>query len=230
MTDQFRSNPPLFSKWPLTVALALFTVIAGSAHAFEKLTEAQSWIYERPHMANTITGQVIKYRYYSTESGDETGPVDDVASVTVVNALEDDKRDVVVDFLSDDRRMPLPDFNGYRGNPVIIAMLEHIAQTIGRETDGGALYFRNRIRDALASEDTSVLEKPVQLDDLQISATVVAFSPFVSDPYLKAHPDYLNASFELIFSDEVPGGVISVTMESTRDNETLFHRELLIIQ
>lgn len=230
MTDKVRSNPPHFSKWPVTAAMALFIVIAGSGHAFEKLTEAQSWIYERPHMANTITGQIINYRYHSTADGSETGPVDDVASVTVVKALEDNKRDVVVDFLSDERRMALPDFNGYRGNPVIIAMLEHIAQTIGRETDGGALYFRNRIRDALASEDVSVVEKPVQLADLQLDATVVAFSPFVSDPYLKSHPDYLNASFELVFSDDVPGGVISVTMQSTRDNETLFHRELLIVQ
>jgi hypothetical protein len=122
----------------------LLTLLTYPAQGFETLTEAQSLIYDRPHLANTTEGQAIGYSY---EGADSRNPsISDSATLTITRALEEGRRDVVIDFLSDERHLKLPPLNGFRGNPIIMAMLEHIATTLSAETGGSALYFRNRIQ------------------------------------------------------------------------------------
>ncbi len=207
----------------MLIGLLVFT---GVAQAFEKLTAAQNMIYDKAHLSNTAAGQQINYRYRSQIA--ENDPVDDRVLLSIEKAHKDDKRDVVVDFLSVERRMPFPDFTAYRGNPVIIAMLEHIAQSFGRETGGGVLYFRNRIRDALAKENTQIEQISVNYSDRTIDATRVFFSPFVDDSYLAEMPEYTRATFSIILSDDVPGGVFSVAVKSSQDGVTGFEREIVI--
>jgi len=228
MLENYRKRPNTSLLRLHLILLPLLVATITSAHAFDELSEAQTWVYEHPHMANTEAGQSIAYRYLRTSADEE--PIEDIASLTVASAYDDNRRDISLEFLSDERRVPLPDFPGFRGNPVIIAMLEHIAQSIGSDTGGGVLYFRNRIRDALAGDQVAIEETALEVADAQISATVLAFSPFVGDPYLAEHPDYLDARFEVALSDEVPGGVVSISMESKREEETLMRSELLIDQ
>jgi len=117
--------------------------------AFEKLSEAQSLVYETAHLSQTSLGQKITYDY-TASFGQET--MSDVASINIDAVGDGNKRDVAVNFLSEERRLTLPDFTDWRGNPIVLAMLEHVSQAMGEETGGGALYFRNRIRSAMADE------------------------------------------------------------------------------
>jgi len=202
--------------------LALF-VTAGQASAFEKLTEAQTWIYDHGHLANTSEGQVLSYSYSSQD--DASLSVDDAASLSITGTHDDGRRDVQIDFLSDERHLPLPPFSGYRGNPVIIAMLEHIAQSISSQTGGGALYFRNRIRDALASEDVELEEQIITYNDNEYTATRITFYPFVNDEHIGADELVRQSRFSIALSDDVPGGVFSVEATASRDAQ-IFQRTL----
>ncbi len=208
----------------IQVVLVVFAASGPTAHAFDQLTPAQNLVYNKTHLINTQAGQQITYRYQSQVSDDDI--VNDRVLLSIVKSHDDDKRDVVLDFLSAERHVAFPDFNGFRGNPVIIAMLEHVAQSFGRETGGGVLYFRNRIRDALARDSTEVEETAANFGTTTVAATRVSFSPFADDQYLAEKPEYTSARFSIILSEKIPGGVAAVTVKSVRGDTTFFEREI----
>lgn len=209
----------------IRAALVGLIATGSTVHAFDRLTAAQELVYDRAHLSNTRAGQQIMYRYRSQKSDDDI--VTDRVLLSINKTHDNDKRDVVLDFLSAERHMALPDFNGYRGNPVIIAMLEHIAQSFGRETGGGVLYFRNRIRDALAKESTGIEEIRVDYGATAIAATRVSFSPFIDDSYLAQKPEYTGARSSIILSEEVQGGVVGIAVVSGQDDIGYFEREIV---
>lgn len=199
------------------------------ALAFEELTEAQSRIYNHDHLSNTEQGQILNYRFVGEATGDEKPqPIEDQASVSVLAMFKDGTRDVDVDFLSDERRIALPTFSGYRGNPIIIAMLEHIAQSMSAKSGGGTLYFRNRIRDALASEDVRLEKQKTSYQNKEIAATVLSIYPFLEDQHLAADEVLRQARINIRLSDDVPGGVLGVSVSARKDGE-LFARSLTLM-
>lgn len=214
------------------VASGLFFVcvllVAAPTHAFEKLTAAQNLVYDRAHLSNTRAGQEIVYGYRSELAPDEI--IDDRVVLKVSKAHEDNRRDVALEFLSAERRMFLPEFTAFRGNPVIIAMLEHIAQNLGRATGGGVLYFRNRIRDALATHKVSIEAVETVFNGQTVNATRISFMPFVGDSYLAQQPEYTAANFSILLSDHVPGGVVGIAARSGRNGESQFVYEIVINQ
>lgn len=207
-------------------ALVMLTLLqAAPSVAFEKLTEAQSWIYDHSHLSNTHEGQILEYRY--TGADDAQSVTDDVAKLAINTEADDDRRNVNVDFLSGDNRLSLPPFENFRGNPIIIAMLEHVAQSMGNMTGGGVLYFRNRIRDALASEDVKLENASLPFHDKQVPATTLTFQPFVNDAYLKSDPLLKEAEFTIHLSDEVPAGVLYIGVKADSADQR-FERQLTL--
>ena len=110
-------------------------------------------------------------------------------------------------------------------------MLEHIAQSFGHETGGGVLYFRNRIRDAMAGKDVRIEQVDAEYGDTTTEATRMSFQPFAGDPYLAEKPDYTGSVFSITLSKNVPAGVISVAVHSgdSGDSGHGFSRELSLI-
>lgn len=214
------------------VASGLFFVclllVAAPTQAFENLTAAQNLIYDRAHLSNTEAGQEIVYRYHSEITKDEV--IDDRVVLKVSKAHEDNRRDVALEFLSAERRMFLPDFTAFRGNPVIIAMLEHIAQRMGSATGGGVLYFRNRIRDALAAHQVVIETVEAEYSDQKVDATRIKFMPFVGDSYLAQQPEYTAANFSITLSDHVPGGVVGIAARSGQQGQSQFVYEIVLNQ
>jgi len=208
---------------PLWIVCAIFLLslsYSSLSFAFDKLTDAQALVYDTAHLSNTNSGQTITYQYKG--ESDESDPVADKVILSITEAHENDKRDVQVTFLSEDRNLPLPDFEGYRGNPVIIAMLEYVSRAMGSETGGGALYFRNRIRDALADKALKIHDKKVKVSGTDMSVLELQFSPFKDDAYLGSQPRYADSVFTIALSDEVPGGVVSINVESSFQDELQF--------
>ncbi len=202
----------------------MLAVLSPVAHAFKELTPAQKLIYDHSHLANTIKGQSLIYQY--TSKSQTAGQKNDRITLSINQVHNNDKRDVVLDFLSGEQRMPFPDFNEFRGNPIIIAMLEHIAQSIGSETGGGVLYFRNRIRDALAADSILLQDKEIIWDGNPVQSTRLVFSPFLNDAYLAERPEYKYSEFSIVLSDEVPGSIVGISVESQKDGLVYFSRGL----
>ena len=205
-------HPPAPRTRRLGAALAL-GLGAAAAHAFEAeaLNDAQALIYETPHLASTEAGDELGYAW-TARAGDAAAETDR-ATLTVAAAHADGTRDVTLDFLSGERRLELPDFDGWRANPVLLAAFERFAQDFASDAGSGALYFRNRMRDALADAPTT---EAVTLDygGRSVEATRIEFAPFANDPYVGARPAFARAVVRLELSEAVPGGVLSAAVES----------------
>ncbi len=212
----------------IAMALSCLGTFAAKVQAFDDLTAAQNLVYDTPHLSNTVAGQRIEYRYHGRAADGEE--IEDSASLSITAAYENDKRDVSLNFLTAERHLPLPDFTSFRGNPVIIAMLEHIAQAFGRETGGGVLYFRNRIRDGMAGNNARIEQVDAEYHAARVKATRLSFQPFAGDPYLAQRPAYTGAVFSITLSEAVPGGVIGVGVSSGDDTAQRFTREISIIE
>ncbi len=204
-------------------ASCLLMLCTLPTHAFEQLTPAQALIYETGHLGNTLEGDVIEYRYEATDTGTEE--VTDVATLTIAKSLPEGRRNVEVNFLTEARHLSLPEFPGFRGNPIIIAMFEHVAQSMGADTGGGTLYFRNRIRDALADKSVTVETGRAQYAEQNIATSSVTFSPFTNDTYLEPSSVLRNSLFTVQFSDEVPAGIVGIAV-TARSGEQQFNRIL----
>lgn len=215
-------RPTLF----FTSVLLLVAWSTQQSNAFEGLNEAQSWIYDRSHLSNTTAGQTLDYSYKGEDSS--SVEINDRASLSIVSKHDDDTRDVEISFLTGERHLPLPPFSGYRGNPVIIAMLEHIAQTMSAQSGGGALYFRNRIRDSLAGSDVVLESHNIRYADKEYSGTRITFHPFLNDEYLGIDNVLRQSRFSIELSDEIPGGVFSVQVLAT-GNSDVFERSLSLM-
>lgn len=216
------------SRLKVSAMAALITLglsLTANTQAFDKLTEAQSWIYDHNHLSNTQEGQVVEYRY--TGADDKQPVTEDVATLAIDTRVDEERRHVKVEFLSGDNRLSLPPFENFRGNPIIIAMLEHVAQSLGSKTGGGVLYFRNRIRDALASEAVKLDNATSAFQDEQVATTTLTFQPFVDDAYLQSDPMLREAEFTIQLSDEVPAGVLSIGVKATSDDQR-FERQLAL--
>lgn len=205
--------------------LALCAGVVNTASAFEALTEAQEWIYDTNHLANTEAGQTLEYAFIS--SNDISSDLQDQATLSITAALDKERRDVSLNFLTDERHISLPDFKGYRGNPILIAMLERVAQDMGEETGGGVLYFRNRIRDSLASDSVELSTSTASFNEKSITSTTLTFLPFLNDSYLGSAPLLRETVFTIQLSSDVPAGVVDVHVLAQSDQERfLRHLEL----
>ena len=172
-----------------------------NANAFEELNEPQALIYDTNHLEKTSAGNLISYDYsYINTNNDEK--VQDQVLLTITKEHVDAKRNMSINFLSDERKIHLPDFNNRRGNPVIIGMLEHLAQIMGQETGGGALYFRNRIKDKLADDSLKIVQSG--------SKSEFSFSPFTNDPYVADRISLTESVITIAFSNDVPGQLLSI--------------------
>jgi len=208
--------------------LCVLLICSSPAVAFDELNEVQTLLFNNPHLINTKDGQSITYSYRSEK--DEEQPVDDVVTMNITAQIDDERRDVEIEFLSEDRHMVLPPFSAYRGNPVLMAMLEHVVRKIGEDTGGGSLYFRNRIRDVLAGDKVSVEQQKLSVSNNEIDATALQFRPFEKDQRLGPDSIYSRALFTISLSEKVPGGIIGVGVESEPDKAPQFSRQLTIVK
>lgn len=221
-------SPELTSRFRSTIRSALslligLLIVSTPATAFEQLTQAQTLIYDTAHLANTSSGQSLHYRF---EMRDEAGTlVHDEALMTILDEQGPERRDVELDFLSAERHLPLPTFTAYRGNPIIIVMLEHLAQSMGAATGGGTLYFRNRIRDALAEAELAIDSGTASLDGKEVTTRSVRFAPFLEDTMLEPDSPYRQAEFTLRFSDQLPAGLLDIRFHARSDDAEM-HRSL----
>jgi len=204
--------------------LGAVNAVAVSAFAFDELNLPQTLIYDTDHLTKTQEGSAIKYTYQLLRADED--PMQDEVSLSIVKERDENRRDVSVSFLSGETKMHLPDFDNYRGNPVIIGMLEHLAQSMGYDTGGGALYFRNRIRDQLASSDVEVNQIDKVSGNDKIRVTEFSFAPLQDDPYVADRPELTESTITVSFSEDVPGHLVSIAYISGPEDKPATSRIL----
>lgn len=212
------SNSVISKHSTLFLTGLIACLFALPAAAFDDLNEPQTLIYDTSHLENTRAGITIAYEYTFADVAADV-IVEDEVLMSINKDHENAHRDVSVNFLTEERKIHLPNFKNRRGNPVIIGMLEHLAQAMGRETGGGALYFRNRIRDKLADDNLEITHDG--------NIAMFSFSPFENDPYIADRIALTESVITIAFSDKVPGQLVSIEYMSGPSTQPESTRKLV---
>ncbi len=197
----------------LLVALFSFGVSFGEDQNRE-LNKAQKLIYTTPHFLSVSVGSTITYQLESNVEGVESP---DSVDVKILKSYDQNKNDIQIRFLSGENQIPFPEFIGYKGNPVIIGFLERDVRLMKTLTGGSDLFFRNRIRHALADEPI------VELIDIEYSgmkhdAYQITVMPYVNAPLRERFSHFVEKVYRITLSDSVPGYVVWLSTEVDSDS------------
>src|SRR4051812_37465703 len=130
------------------VALAGATPLLAAADSAPRLSEAQLLLFETPHLAALHPPLRLDYGFLREEERRE--PVRDAIRLEVRASAEEGRRDIFLEFLTGSRAIRYPPAHRFRGNPLLLFALDRDARELSAATGGSMVWFRNRIRQALA--------------------------------------------------------------------------------
>lgn len=115
------------------------------------------------------------------------------------------RRDLTFRYLKGREKVRFPPQYGVRSNPLFMLFLERDAREMQTLTGGNALFFRNRIRHALAGGEA----KPVKFEfnGEQVEGLEIEIRPFVESQLADRFPKYKEKTYNILLSDAVPGAI-----------------------
>jgi hypothetical protein len=201
--------------WILSLSmLALLAASAGSQAAEPErdtrpLSPAQVALFETDHLKMIEHAKRLEYRF-TRETTDADGIADRIA--LDLRPRGDGGKDVFANFLSGERHKDFPPLIGFHGNPLVMYFLERDVEEMRRETGGAAVYFRNRIRNALVDQ-AQLRAVEVERDGKALRATEITLHPFRNDARLGAYPGLQAKRYRFVLSDAVPGSLYEIGLE-----------------
>ena len=196
----------------VAATLAATPAWAQPAEAERPLSRAQVELFRTPHLGNVRQPEALRYDF--TRYG--PAPFTDSVTVHVREARADGTRDVSFDFLTGARREQHPPADGFTGNPVLMAFLEHDVRTLKESIGVSTTYWRNRIRDALL-ERATVEDVTATVDGREVPARRVSVRPFELEDRLRRVPPVRDKLYTFLLADAVPGGIVEIRTDMAAD-------------
>lgn len=197
---------------PFTRAVCVAASILASSFAFaaDSYSVAEQRVFLDNHLESVKPGTTLTYTLQQTGKADDSFADEAVVSV---QAGDQGKKTVSVQFLSGPRKLSLPDIDDATSNPIVLYFLEKDVRDMHRQIGGQEAYFRKRIRLALADAATV---KPVTATfaGKTVQASEVSITPFVDDPLKERFGGQVRKRYAFVISDRIPGGVLEITTET----------------
>ncbi|GLK77185.1 hypothetical protein GCM10008171_24390 [Methylopila jiangsuensis] len=202
----------------LAAAGAVTLSVLGVGAAFAAPTAVQL-VFESGGLKTLAPGATLSYRF-ARETDDKTlAPAFQDEVKLVVTAAEGGGKAATVAMFTGARAQSYGPLSA-DGNPVIIAVLEQDVREMQKLLGGSPYYIRNRMRDAINAGERV---EPVrfELAGKPVDGWKVTLKPFARDAQRDKLKDFADRSYELTFSDAVPGGLYSlVTVTPRKSAET----------
>jgi hypothetical protein len=179
------------------------------------LSPAQKALFETPHLANITRPETLQYRF------ERAGPdaLVDTVAVHIDRIHPDGTKYASFDFLSGDRRVFFPAVDQFRGNPLIMAFLEHDVTGMKNQVGLAAGFFRTRIREAFVDR-ARLSDISVEIAGRAVPARQVTLKPFADDPRLEKLPAIRAKLYSFVLSDAVPGQIVELSAAMPADPES----------
>lgn len=194
-------------------AVAAFLTAPGMAGATDDpddLSAANRALFIEPHLDSIKEPAVLVYDFEKAGTLERDKGFVDTVEEEVIDVHPDGRKDLAFKFLNGANNVQFRDFFDQTRNPIFILFLERDVREMERLTKGNALYFRNRIKNALAGF-AKMEDVTFDLDGDTHRGTAIRITPYADDPLNERYPRYANKIYEFILSDEVPGGIYKVT-------------------
>lgn len=181
--------------------------LAGAAPLLATAGEAQDRLFALGVLDAVETGRKLVYSHARTGSvaaaAAAPGIADGRVEVLLIPVGEDGRNAEVT--LHDGARVrAFNPFPAAAGNPLLMIFMETNVQTMAAATGGSPHYIRNRMREALRSQDAG---RPVEidLDGTRVAAERFNFAPFAGDPNAPRMGAFAELEISFVLSEAVPG-------------------------
>ncbi len=205
----------------LIAALGTIVACAGPASADDAapedqrpLSPAQVALFETPHLQNV--GQVETLDYKIVRDG--PGGFTDKVALHVRGLHADGTKDLSFDFLTGERRVAYPELDNFRGNPLLMLVLERDVLEMKATLGVSATYFRNEIRQSFVDRAT-IVDSEFTLDGKAIPVKLLSVHPFANDSRLEHLPTVQSKAYLFVLSDKVPGTIAEIRIEMPGNDE-----------
>ncbi len=193
-------------------ARAADTASAGQPDDQRPLSAAQVALFESPHLGNVSHAETLDYQFVREGPGGFT----DRLAMHVLQVHPDTTKEVSFDFLTGARRVAYPELDHFRGNPLLLLVLERDSQEMKATLGLSAAYFRNHIREAFVDR-ASIQATDFPLAGRSVPARVVTVRPFATDARLEHFPTVQAKTYSFVLCDSIPGTVAEMRIEMPPD-------------
>lgn len=190
----------------LAIAACGSIAAMGAANATSdanELSPANRALFTTHHLASIKEPAVLIYDF--AKKGSLESGFTDTVEAEVTNVEADGHKDMSFRFLTGEHHLEFRDFVNQVGNPIFMLFLERDVREMQRLTRGNALYYRVRIRNALAGS-ASVKPTTFDFNGKTLTGTEIRVQPFANDPLNEKYPRFAKKSYVFILSNEIPGG------------------------
>jgi hypothetical protein len=136
---------------------------------------------------------------------------------------------VTGEFFTGARRLPMPDADEARGNPVIMYFLERDVREMQRLTKGQSNHFRKQIRMAIF-EGATLRDVAITYQGKSVPGREIVITPYLTDPNRPRFAALATKRYVFTLSDAVPGGVFAMRTQvdpAAATGEPVLAEELL---
>jgi hypothetical protein len=191
-----------------TLALAAAQAPSDAASASAPISQAEQLLFTHPHLASVRQPQTLSYAWSAQSAA--SGAASGRATLALQARADGSCCSAHVDYPATEVAIHLPDFDDATANPVILYFLEAEVRRLQRTTTGQSAHFRRQMRMALAT-NAQVSDATVRWHGRDVPAHAVRVAPFLDDPYRARFEREAATEYEFLLSDDVPGGVASLT-------------------
>ena len=176
------------------------------------LSPAQIALFETPHLANVERPQTLRYTYR------QVGPdgFEDTIGLRVYAINSDGTKDLAFEYLTGPHRVGFPGVTHFRGNPLLMLVLERDVTGMHAAAGLSASYFRNRIREAFV-DAASVAETTAERDGRTVTAREITVQPFAKEARLAQAAGLQAKIYRFTLIDAVPGMIEQIRIETPAD-------------
>ena len=172
------------------------------------LSPAQIALFETPHLQNIREGATLDYQVVREGPSGFT----DKVAMHVRRVHPDGTKDLSFDFLTGPRRVAYPEIGQFRGNPLLMLVLERDVQEMKQTLGLSATYFRNRVREAFV-EHATLVDGEFALDGKTMPARLLTVRPFADETRLERLPSVQQKTYVFVLADGVPGMIAEMRIE-----------------
>ena len=199
-------------KLLLIPSAIVFSLGRVSAADLVPLSPAQQALFETPHLSNITHPETLTYTY------SRTGPdaFSDTVAVRVTDINADGSKDLAFDYLTGARHVFFPAIDNFRGNPLLMLVLERDVAMMKTALGISEAYFRNRIRQSFL-DAAVVTDTTVPFNGTAVPARTIVVTPFAHEQRLERIPSLQAKTYTFTLAESVPGMIASIRIATPSD-------------
>ena len=193
----------------------------------DEMSSANVSLFIDEHLSEITEPSRIFYKFekFSTLEDNFIGNV----VLNIVKIDEEKRKYITFRYLKGRNKVRFPPQIGAKGNPVFMLFFERDARDMQRLTGGNALFFRSRIRHAIAATETKNVS--LNFKGENIPAQEISFKPFSTTKLKNRVSRYKTKEFRVTMSNKIPGYIFKIetfTKDTEKANDIV--RETLTFQ